>query len=120
MVKNYNENNIFAKILRAEMPCNKVLENKYALSFIDINPKAPIHMLVIPKNPYVDFHDFNENANSNEILSFWRLVNEIVIKKEISNQGFRIITNSGADGNQEVLHFHIHILAGKNLGVMIN
>jgi histidine triad (HIT) family protein len=102
MSKIYDEDNVFAKILRAEIPYEKVLENKYALAFNDINPQAPIHVLVIPKNPYTE------------------LVNDVISKKGIEDMGFRIITNSGKDGNQDVPHFHAHVLGGKNLGRMIN
>ena len=116
---NYDENNIFAKILKSEIDCKKINENDYALAFLDINPQAPIHILIIPKNPYVDMYDFNKNASSTEILSFWELVNSIIDDQGIKNNGFRIIANSGKDGNQDVSHFHLHILGGKNLGRMI-
>jgi histidine triad (HIT) family protein len=120
MAKIYDEDNVFAKILRAEIPYEKVLENKYALAFNDINPQAPIHILVIPKNPYTDLYKFTQNANIDEIKCFWELVNDIIMKKSIEDKGFRIITNSGKDGNQDVPHFHVHILGGRNLGRMIN
>ena len=116
---NYDENNIFAKILKSEIDCKKINENDYALAFLDINPQAPIHILIIPKNPYVNMYDFNKNASSTEILSFWELVNSIIDDKDIKNNGFRVISNSGKDGNQDVSHFHLHILGGKNLGRMI-
>ena len=119
MNSNYNENNIFAKILKSEINCKKINENDYALAFLDINPQAPIHILIIPKNPYVNIYDFNKNASSVEILGFWKLVNSIIKKEGIDNKGFRVISNSGDDGNQDVLHFHVHILGGKNLGKMI-
>ena len=116
---NYDENNIFAKILKSEVGCKKINENDYALAFLDINPQAPIHTLIIPKNPYIDIYDFNKNASSIEILKFWELVNTIIDHECIKNKGFRVISNSGEDGNQDVPHFHVHILAGKNLGKMI-
>ena len=116
---NYDNNNIFAKILRNEIDCNKIDENQYALSFLDINPQAPIHILTIPKKPYINMYDFNQNASSIEILGFWELVNKILDQKNITSNGFRIISNSGQDGNQDVPHFHLHILGGKNLGSMI-
>ena len=119
MNRNYDENNIFAKILKSEIDCKKINENDYALAFLDINPQAPIHILIIPKNPYVNMYDFNKNASSTEILSFWELVNSIIDNQGIKNNGFRIIANSGKDGNQDVSHFHLHILGGKNLGRMI-
>ena len=117
---NYDYNNIFAKILKAEINCNKIDENKNTLAFLDINPLAPIHILIIPKKPYINFYDFNKNASSEEILDFWKLINFIIETKNIENNGFRIITNSGKDGNQDVPHFHVHLLGGKNLGKMIS
>ena len=119
MNSNYDENNIFAKILKSEIDCKKINENDYALAFLDINPQAPIHILIIPKKPYVNMYDFNKNASSTEILSFWELVNSIIDDQGIKNNGFRVISNSGKDGNQDVSHFHLHILGGKNLGRMI-
>tara|TARA_B100000989_G_scaffold298859_1_gene290531 strand:- start:3191 stop:3556 length:366 start_codon:yes stop_codon:yes gene_type:complete len=120
MNKSYNKNNIFAKILRSEMPCNKVLENDHALAFFDINPQSPIHILIIPKNAYLNFYDFTENASIKEIELLWKLVSEVAKLKKISKKGFRIISNSGVDGNQDVPHFHVHLLGGKNLGRMMN
>ena len=120
MNKNYDKNNIFAKILRSEVPFHKVLENDYALAFSDINPQSPIHILIIPKKAYLNFYDFIENASINEIEFFWKLVNDVIKLHKISKKGFRIISNSGDDGNQDVPHFHVHILGGKNLGRMIN
>ena len=115
----YDVNNIFARILRSEVPCNKILENEHALAFSDINPQAPIHILVIPKNSYVNFYDFTKNASTKEHESFWKLVKELVEYYKVEVEGFRIITNSGNNGNQDVPHFHIHFLAGENLGKMI-
>ena len=116
---NYDESNIFAKILKSEIDCKKINENEHALAFLDINPQAPIHILIIPKKSYVNMYDFNKNASSAEILGFWKLVNIIIEKESLENKGFRVIANSGSDGNQDVLHFHVHILGGKNLGRMI-
>ena len=116
----YDYNNIFAKILKAEISCKKIDENENTLAFLDINPLAPIHILIIPKKPYINFYDFNKNASSDEILDFWKLINFIIETKNIENNGFRIITNSGKDGNQDVPHFHVHLLGGKNLGKMIS
>ena len=120
MNKSYNENNIFAKILRSEIPCNKIMENEYAFAFSDINPQAPIHILVIPKNSYINFHEFTQHASFNEVKLFWKLVSDIIDHFECENNGYRLITNSGSDGNQEVPHYHVHVLGGKNLGRMIN
>ena len=119
MNKSYDVNNIFAKILRAEVPCKKILENENALAFSDINPQAPIHILIIPKNPYINFHDFTKNASQKESECFWKLVNDVVEYFKIEEQGFRLITNSGSIGNQDVPHFHVHLLGGENLGRMI-
>ena len=120
MKTSYDENNIFAKILRSEIPCKKILENEYALAFLDINPQAPIHVLVIPKNPYINLYEFTKSASINEVKSFWKLVNDVIEHYNCENKGFRLITNSGEDGNQDVPHFHVHVLGGKNLGKMIN
>ena len=120
MNKSYDVNNIFSKILKSEIPCNKILENENALAFSDINPQAPVHILIIPKNSYIDFHHFTKNASDKEVENFWKLVNDVIEKVKIDFTGFRIITNSGNDGNQEVPHFHVHLLGGKNLGRMIN
>lgn len=119
-MSNYDNNNIFAKILRNEVDCKKLLENKHAISFFDINPQAPTHVLIIPKNPYINFYDFNKNASSEEILCFWSLANNIIEMKKLTESGFRIISNSGKNGNQDVPHFHVHILGDKNLGRMIS
>ena len=115
----YDVNNIFAKILRSEIPCNKILDNEFALAFSDINPQAPIHILVIPKNPYINFYDFTKKAFNKEQECFWKLVNDVIEHFKVETKGFRIITNSGNDGNQDVPHFHIHLLGGENLGRMI-
>ena len=120
MSKAYDNNNVFAKILKGIIPCQKIDENKFSLAFTDINPQAAIHILVIPKNPYIDFCDFTKNAPSEEVNFFWELVNDVISKKNIVEKGFRIITNSGKDGNQDVPHFHVHILGGRNLGKMIS
>ena len=115
----YDVNNIFAKILRSEVPCEKILENEHALAFSDINPQAPIHKLIIPKSPYINFYDFTKNASMEEHESFWKLVNDLIEYFKVETEGFRIITNSGNNGNQDVPHFHVHLLGGENLGKMI-
>ena len=119
MNKTYDENNIFAKILRSEIPSKKILENEFALAFSDINPQAPIHILIIPKNSYINFYDFTKNASNKERENFWKLVNDVIEHSKVETEGFRIITNSGKNGNQDVPHFHVHLLGGKNLGRMI-
>ena len=115
----YNDQNIFAKILRGEIPCDKVYENDYALAFRDIAPQTPVHVLVIPKGPYVSYVEFSEQASDAELAGFMRAVGAVAAELGIAKAGSRILSNQGEDGNQEVPHFHLHMLAGKNLGRMI-
>ena len=112
----YDTNNIFAKILKNEIPCEKVHEDEFSLFFKDINPQAKIHILGIPKINCVDYADFITNSDSTTILSFFKSVNFVLEKLDIKNTGYRIISNSGTDGGQEVPHFHLHILAGEKIG----
>ena len=112
----YDENNIFAKILRKEIPCDKVYEDEHSLFFKDINPQAKIHILGIPKFPCTTFSEFLKNADNNNILLFFRSVQVVIKNLGIEKNGYRLITNSGEDGGQEVPHFHIHILAGEKIG----
>ena len=114
--KMYDENNIFAKILRKEIPCDKVYEDEFSLFFNDINPQAKIHVLGIPKFPCTTFSDFLKNADNENITSFFKSVQLVINNLNIENKGYRLITNSGEDGGQEVPHFHIHILAGEKIG----
>jgi diadenosine tetraphosphate (Ap4A) HIT family hydrolase len=116
----YDNNNIFAKILSGEIPCNKVYEDDYALAFHDIQPQAPIHILVIPKGPYVSVADFSEHATPEDITGFWRAVSKIAKENELTNDGFRTIANTGLNGGQEVPHFHVHLLGGKAIGPMVS
>ncbi len=115
----YDNQNIFAKILRGEIPCNKVYEDEYALAFHDIAPKAPKHVLVVPKGAYVDIVDFGINAKADEITGFYAAVAKIAAQEELTQNGFRAIANTGPHGGQEVPHFHIHLLGGKKLGAMV-
>ncbi|NCC21865.1 MAG: histidine triad nucleotide-binding protein [Alphaproteobacteria bacterium] len=115
----YDEDNIFAKILRGEIPCRKLYDDAFAIAFEDIAPKAPVHILVIPKGKYTDVEDFGVNANAAEITGFWRAVARITQDRELCGPGFRVIANCGANGGQEVPHFHAHILAGKPLGPLV-
>lgn len=115
----YDENNIFARILRGELPCNKVYEDDRVLAFHDIHPQAPTHILVIPKRPYVSWNDFSEHAPAEEIASFVRTVGKIARDAGLVEPGYRLLANVGANGGQEVPHFHVHIFGGKPLGVMI-
>ena len=112
----YDENNIFAKILRKEIPCNKVYEDKNSLFFHDINPQAKIHILGIPKVACLDYSDFVSKSDDKTVISFFKSVGVVIDKLKIKEKGFRIITNSGENGGQEVPHFHIHILAGEKIG----
>ena len=118
---NYDKNNIFAKILRGDIPCTKVFENEYSLAFKDISPQAKIHVLVIPKGAYTDIDDFYTNASEKEIISFSNAVREVLkltgVSQNSGGKGFRAIANTGPDGIQEVPHFHLHILGGENLGL---
>ncbi len=112
----YDINNIFAKILRKEIPCEKVYEDKFSLFFKDINPQAKIHILAIPKFKCTNFSDFLKNADNEKISSFFKSVQLVIDDLNIEENGYRLITNSGEDGGQEVPHFHIHILAGEKIG----
>jgi diadenosine tetraphosphate (Ap4A) HIT family hydrolase len=116
----YDANNIFARILRGEIPCNKVYEDNFALAFRDISPKAPTHILVIPKGAYVDIVDFGANAKAGEIEGFYRAVAKISAEQNLVQNGFRSIANTGLHGGQEVPHFHLHLLGGKSIGPMVS
>ncbi|NQV57576.1 MAG: histidine triad nucleotide-binding protein [Rhodospirillales bacterium] len=115
----YDTENVFAKVLRGEIPCAKVYEDDYAFAFDDINPQAPIHVLVIPKGPYQSIDDFSANGSDAEISGFFRAVGAVARKLKLAKPGYRILANHGADGMQEVPHFHIHIFGGKKLGAML-
>ena len=116
----YDNSNIFAKILRGELPCSKVYEDEYTLAFYDINPQAPIHVLVIPKGEYVSFEDFSANATDGELAGFDRAVGQIARELGIVEAGYRILANHGEDAGQIVPHYHLHIFGGENLGPMIS
>lgn len=115
----YDDKNIFARILRGEIPSKKILENDHVLAFHDAFPKAPAHALVIPKGAYTDIDDFNARATDAEIIALNRAIPEVVKALNLSEEGFRTIANTGVNGGQEVPHFHIHIVGGKKLGAMI-
>lgn len=116
---NYDKNNIFARILRKEIPANVIYEDDYALAFHDINPQAPIHVLVIPKGEYVSFYDFSEQASPEEILGFYKATHKVIDSLGLKDQGFRVLSNHGLNGGQEVPHYHLHIFGGRKLGRMI-
>lgn len=115
----YDTNNIFARILRNEIPCNKVFEDEYALAFHDINPQAPVHVLVIPKGEYVSFDDFSRAAPAEAMAGFYRAAQKVTEMLELQEGGYRILANTGADAHQEVPHYHLHIFAGCDLGWMV-
>lgn len=115
----YDTNNIFARILRGEIPCAKLFEDEYALAFRDIAPKAPVHVLVIPKGAYTDIVDFGARATAEEISGFYKAVSKIAADLDLKDSGFRSIANTGLNGGQEVPHYHIHLLGGKKLGAML-
>lgn len=115
----YDKDNAFAKILRGEIPCNKVLEDDFALAFHDINPLAPVHVLVIPKGEYVSLDDFTAKASPEEIGGFFRAVGETARRLGLPQDGYRILANNGRNANQEVMHLHVHIFAGAPLGPML-
>lgn len=115
----YDTGNIFAKILRGEIPCGKVFENDHALAFHDIKPQAPVHILVIPKGPYISLDDFTQKAGAQEIEGFWRAVGQVAREADVVAGGYRLISNHGSNAHQEVAHFHIHILGGRALGPML-
>jgi len=115
----YDSSNIFAKILRGEIPCKKVYEDEFALAFNDIAPQAPIHILVIPKGPYTTQDDFISSADDAEIVGFQRAVGKVVSGADIVSGGYRLIANCGVDAHQEVPHYHVHVLGGHDLGPML-
>ena len=115
----YDSNNIFARILRGEIPSRKVFENEFALAFHDINPQAPVHVLVIPKGEFISIADFSESAPAELIAGFWRTVGEVARQLQLEAPGYRILANMGADAHQEVPHFHVHILGGRALGKLL-
>ena len=115
----YDDNNVFAKILRGEIPCRKVYEDAHALAFHDINPQAPVHVLVIPKGRYVSLRDFAANAAPDAVAGFFRAVGKIAAQLGLDDPGYRILANHGPDSHQEVPHFHVHIFGGKRLGPML-
>jgi histidine triad (HIT) family protein len=115
----YDETNIFARILRGEIPCKKAYEDQWALAFHDINPLAPVHVLVIPKGPYCSFADFSASASEAEIAGFFRAVGKVAKDLGLETPGYRMLANMGADSGQEVPHFHVHLFAGRPLGRMI-
>jgi histidine triad (HIT) family protein len=116
----YDEGNIFARILRGEIPCRKVDEDEHSLAFHDINPQAPVHILVIPKGAYVSWDDFSERASAEEIAGFVRAVGRVARDHALVAPGYRLLANVGAGSGQEVPHLHVHIFGGRPLGPMLS
>ncbi len=115
----YDDSNVFAKILRGEIPNRTVYEDAHALAFHDINPQAPVHILVIPKGRYVSWDDFSAHASDAEIVGFVRAVGHVAREAGLAVPGYRLLANTGGHGHQEVPHLHVHIFGGKPMGAML-
>lgn len=115
----YDANNVFARILRDEIPAKRVYEDEHALAFHDINPLAPTHILVIPKGPFVSWDDFSANASDSAIAGFVRAVGKVAREAGLVDDGYRLLANTGPNSGQEVPHLHVHIFAGRALGPML-
>jgi len=115
----YERDNVFARILRGELPCTKIYEDEHVLAFRDIRPQAPSHVVLIPKGEYVAADDFAEKASDAELAAFMRAIARIAQAEGIAESGFRLIANAGRDGHQEVPHFHLHLVGGRDLGPML-
>ncbi len=123
MAEPYDHDNIFAKILRGEIPAKKVFEDPFALAFHDINPQAPVHVLVIPKGAYVSLDDFLDDAPDAQVTGFFRAVGKVArelgLAESQGGPGFRVLSNAGGDAHQEVPHLHVHLFGGRPLGPML-
>jgi len=115
----YDRSNVFARILRGEIPCNKVYEDEHVLAFEDISARAPTHVLVIPKGEYVSLDDFSEQASATEMAALVRALGHVARERGVAATGYRILANIGRDGHQEVPHFHVHVVGGRDLGAML-
>lgn len=115
----YDPNNIFAKILRGEIPCKKVFEDEHVLAFHDIHPQAPVHILVLPRGSYKSMDDFTKNAAPDEIAALFRALGHVAREQGLDAAGYRVISNCGLNGGQEVPHLHLHLLGGRALGRMV-
>jgi diadenosine tetraphosphate (Ap4A) HIT family hydrolase len=115
----YDRNNVFARILRGELPCTKVYEDQHVLAFRDIHPQAPVHVVVIPKGEYVSVDDFAATASPEEQAAFIRAIGRIAQQEGVAESGYRILANHGRAAHQEVPHFHLHLFAGRDLGPML-
>ena len=116
----YDDENIFAKILRGEIPCKKIYEDNFVLSFHDINPQKKVHVLISPKGEYVDLDDFNSKASEKEIVELNKAVTHVADLMGAKDRGYRALTNIGSDGGQEVPHLHFHVFGGEKIGKMVN
>ncbi len=116
----YDDDNVFARILRGEIPCDRVYEDEHVLAFNDIQPQAPVHILVIPKGRYVSMDDFSANASDAEIAALMRAVGHVAREAGVAEQGYRFLANTGPDARQEVPHFHVHVFGGRRLGRMVS
>ena len=115
----YDDQNVFAKILRGEIPCNKVYEDEWSLAFHDIAPAAPVHVLVVPKGAYVSWDDFSARASADEIAGFVRAIGHVAREQGLVEPGYRLLANLGGHGGQEVPHLHVHVFGGAPLGPML-
>jgi diadenosine tetraphosphate (Ap4A) HIT family hydrolase len=115
----YDTNNIFARILRGEIPSRRVYEDDFAIAFHDIAPQAPLHVLVIPRGPYISLADFTAKASEAEIVGFFRAVGAVAKELDLEAPGYRVLANMGEDAGQEVPHFHVHLFGGKRMGAML-
>ncbi|MCE2992599.1 MAG: HIT domain-containing protein [Alphaproteobacteria bacterium] len=115
----YNKDNIFAKILRGEIPCNKVYENEHVIAFHDLHPSAPTHVLVLPKKECMSFDDFVSTNDASTVDAFFKGVQKVASVLELESSGYRLIMNHGSDASQTVPHFHVHILGKKKLGALV-
>jgi diadenosine tetraphosphate (Ap4A) HIT family hydrolase len=115
----YDRSNVFALILRSELPCNKAYEDEHVLAFHDIHPQAPVHIILIPKGEYVSVDDFSENASDTELAAFMRAIARLAREAGVTESGYRILSNHGRAAHQEVPHFHLHLFGGRDLGPML-
>jgi diadenosine tetraphosphate (Ap4A) HIT family hydrolase len=115
----YDRNNVFARILRGEIPCKKVYEDEHVLAFHDISPQTPTHVLVIPKGEYVSFDDFAAKATDDEMTALIRALRHIAREQGVAETGYRVLANTGTAARQEVPHFHVHLFGGRDLGGML-
>ena len=118
-IGDYDDDNVFACILRGEIPANRVYEDEWAVAFHDINPQAPIHVLVIPRGPWRSWADFSAHAADAEIAGFVRAIGRVARDLGLENPGYRLLANAGLDGHQEVPHLHVHLFGGRRLGPML-